>query len=251
MIINKIKNFILDTLFPRFCVGCQKEGQFICGECFEKIGMTENSLCPLCQGHPSERKRTKLGLVCRECRNSSPFQRILFVGSYNDPILRELLHTFKYNSAKELARPLGVLIKRLIKIRAKNIFKTLSKDKTIIIPVPLHKRRLRGRGFNQSEILAGKLSEHTGLPVIKDIIIRKRSAMPQADIKDKDHALRFQKRKQNIKNAFKLKDLKAVKDKNIILVDDVATTCATLTECASLLKQAGTKRIWGFVIARG
>lgn len=246
-----IKNLILDIVFPRFCVGCQKEGEFICRQCFEKIGALGNDLCPLCQGSPIERKRTKLGLLCRECKLNSSFQRILSVGSYNDPILRELIHSFKYNSVKELSIPLGILIKRLIKIKAKNIFNRLNKDKTIIVPIPLHKRRLRERGFNQSEIIAEKLSEYAGFPVAKNIIIRKRASLPQADIKDKNKEIQVQKRKRNIKNAFKVAEPEAVEGKNVILVDDVATTCATLEECALALKQNGAEKIWGFVVAKG
>lgn len=244
------KNFILDLLFPRFCVGCKKEGEFICCQCFKKIGASANNLCPLCQGRPTERKRTKLGLLCRECKLNSSFQRILSVGSYNDPVLRELIHAFKYNSVKEISIPLGILIKRLIKIKTKNIFSRLNKDKTIIVSIPLHPRRLRERGFNQSEILAEKLSEHTGFPVAKNIIIRGRASLPQADIKDKNKEVQIQKRKQNIKNAFKVVEPEAIEGKNVILVDDVATTCATLEECALALKQKGAKKIWGFVVAK-
>ena len=140
------------------------------------------------------------------------------VGSYNDPVLRELIHIFKYKSVKELSIPLGVLIKRLIKIKAKNIFNRLDKKMTIIVPIPLHPRRLRERGFNQSELLAEKLSEHTNLPIAKNIVIRNPNFS---------------------------------EGKNVILVDDVAATCATLEECALALKQSGAKKIWGFVIAKG
>lgn len=251
MTINLLKQFILDTLFPRFCVSCQREGKFICGECFEKISAAENNLCPLCFGAPTEKRRTKLGAVCQKCKPDSSFQRILSVGSYNDHLLRELIHIFKYNSVKELSEPLGILIKRLVKIKTKNIFNRLNKNKTVIVPVPLHKRRLRERGFNQSEVLAEKLSEHTGFPVAKDIIIRRRASMPQADIKDKNKEIQIQRRKQNIKNAFKITNPKFIEGKNVILIDDVATTCATLEECALLLKQSGAKKIWGFVMAKG
>ena len=173
------------------------------------------------------------------------------VGSYNDPVLRELIHIFKYKSVKELSIPLGVLIKRLIKIKAKNIFNRLDKKMTIIVPIPLHPRRLRERGFNQSELLAEKLSEHTNLPIAKNIVIRKRHSPPQADIKDKNKTHQLQKRKDNIKNAFKIINPNFSEGKNVILVDDVAATCATLEECALALKQSGAKKIWGFVIAKG
>lgn len=173
------------------------------------------------------------------------------VGSYNDPLLKELIHIFKYNSVKELSSLLGILIKRLIKIKAKNIFNRLNKNKTVIIPIPLHPRRLRERGFNQSELLAEKLSEHTNFLIAKNIVIRKRDSAPQADIKDKNKAHQIQKRKNNIKNAFKITNPKFIEGKNVILIDDVATTCATLEECAFILKQSGAKKIWGFVMAKG
>lgn len=120
-----------------------------------------------------------------------------------------------------------------------------------IIPVPLHSRRLRWREFNQSEKLANFISENLTpsfpLSVYSDFLIRKRYTTAQMKIKN------YSLRKENIKNAFvanKNQDLSVIKNKRILLVDDIATTGATLFECAKILKKNGAKEVFGVVIAR-
>lgn len=121
----------------------------------------------------------------------------------------------------------------------------------IIIPVPLHPRRLRWRGFNQAEILARHLSENIApglaLPFETDLLERKKYTDPQMKIKNSGE------RKRNIKNAFALTnsfDPQIIKNKRVLLVDDIATTGATLFECSKVLKNAGAKEVFGIVIAR-
>ena len=120
----------------------------------------------------------------------------------------------------------------------------------VIIPIPLHKRRLRWRGFNQSELIAKRISEKIapGFPIALEnsLLERFRYTHPQMEIKNQA------KRKKNIENAFKIpkNKLVSVKNKRILLVDDVTTTGATIFECAKTLKRSGASEVFAVVVAR-
>ncbi len=113
----------------------------------------------------------------------------------------------------------------------------------MIMPVPLHAKRLRQRGFNQALLLAHRMSERHGLPLVYDNLIRQRSTRPQVELKGDE-------RIKNVKGAFTLRQPGKVEEKNIILVDDVFTTGATMNECAQVLKQAGATHVTAFTLAR-
>lgn len=118
----------------------------------------------------------------------------------------------------------------------------------VIIPVPLHKRRLRWRGFNQAELLTKSVSEKISpgfdIPVFSDLLIRKKYTQPQMNIKG------YAARQKNMRDVFGVVDKKIIKDRRVWLVDDVCTTGATLFACAEALKRAGAKEVWSIVIAR-
>jgi ComF family protein len=152
-----------------------------------------------------------------------------------------MIHLFKYNFIEDLKIPLGkIMVAAFINHRIPL--------PDILIPVPLHKRKIRSRGFNQSELLADFLSENLApgmaLPVIKDALKRKKSTLSQMKIKN------YRERRENIRGAFTILKPEEIRRKNILLVDDVATTGATLLECARILKAAGARKISAIVIAR-
>ncbi|MBL7154887.1 MAG: ComF family protein [Candidatus Portnoybacteria bacterium] len=225
---------ILDLFFPINCLGCGQEGQFICPACFEQI--------PLNRETPFKFSSTSL-------------TGLMIASDYDYPLVKQAIHRYKYDFVKDLAEPLGQLMAN----RLGAILSTskVSWDSTLLIPVPLHKKRLRWRGFNQAELLAQKISQELRIPLINNLLIRAKYRLPQMAIKSS------QERKANIKQAFELKkpkrlvlknfkdDASGFKNKTIILVDDVSTTGATLEECAQVLKRLKPKQIWGLVIARG
>jgi ComF family protein len=112
-----------------------------------------------------------------------------------------------------------------------------------IVPVPLHPRRLRERGYNQSGLLARELGKLTNLPVLQDGLIRTKEARPQVKASD------VEERRRNVANAFVCQNEK-VSGKQIILVDDVCTSGATLESCALALKNKGAVGVWGLTLAR-
>lgn len=155
--------------------------------------------------------------------------------------IAKMIHLFKYNFIEDLKIPLG-------KIMVKSFLNHRISLPDILIPVPLHKRRLRARGFNQSELLADFLGENLApginLPVLNDTLSRRRPTPSQMKIKN------YKERQKNIQNAFIVLKKAEIKNKNILLVDDVATTGATLLECARVLKTAGARKVSAIVIAR-
>jgi ComF family protein len=166
---------------------------------------------------------------------------ILVCASYDDELLQKAIHTLKYKFVKGLAEPLSNLLAKTLK---KNSQFSILNSEFLIIPVPLHLKRLKWRGFNQAQEFAWCLEKNLDLEVKNNVLIRSKYAKPQMQIK---HHLA---RRKNIKNAFECIRPKEIKDKVVILIDDVCTTSATLEECAKALSLAKPKEIWGLVLAR-
>ena len=242
---RKIKKFILDILFPIQCLGCGKEGKWICESCLENIKFAEELFCPICK------RKSLFGKTCFDCQKKTALTGLLVACSYQDELLKKAIHIFKYKFVGDLSIPLSIfLIQRAEAVFDSEFFpgfwkENNSKDFFLIIPVPLHKKRFRWRGFNQSELLAKKVSDFFDLSFRNDILIRFRDTSPQTEIRNRES------RMENIKGAFLCVNSNAAKDKKIILIDDVSTTSATLNECAKELSKAGAKEIWGLVLARG
>ena len=140
----------------------------------------------------------------------------------------------KYQGVKQLAKPLAQLIKE-------RIWKKLETENWLVIPVPLSKNKLRHRGYNQAEMIAGELSDN----VRADILFKKFHTKSQVEVKNKEERL------ANIIGSFEIKNPEKIKGKKIILIDDVLTTGATMREVKKVLKEAGVKKVIGVVVARG
>ncbi len=245
-----LRNFLLDLIFPRYCLGCEKEmaskqASQVCDACFDKIALNSGVQCHICG------LRNPKG-TCQRCRQKTPLKGLLAASQYENPILKEMIHLFKYQSVESLKKPLAELIINYLK--KENLIDKFSarKNNFILVPIPLTLKRKLSRGFNQSELLAEEIGKFLNCPVI-NLLKRKKFTSPQAEISD------WQKRKENISGAFRLSTSyphfyrfpKPIKTIKIILVDDVATSGATLEEAARVLKQAGVKEIYGLVIAKG
>lgn len=244
--LKTISNFFLDLFFPKKCLGCNKKDVYICDDCFDKIEIAKNNKCPFCDRPVPDT------IICEKCQEKHFLDRLIWATPYSNPLIKELIRIFKYHYIKELARPLAQL---LIKSLENNYEFTVHSSQFIVVPIPLHKRRLKKRDFNQAELLAKEIVKHYSLPLETGVLKRKRAVLPQAKIKD------HKTRKTNIKGIFEIdpkftkkcldKKQNLLKDKTIILIDDVTTTNATLSEAAKVLKRAGVKEIWGLVVAKG
>jgi ComF family protein len=229
---EKIKKEVLDFLFPIECLGCGKENIWLCHDCFSAIPFNPQPVCLFCR-QPDENGRT-----CPECRKNFLLDACLSAGSYADPILEKLIKTCKYSFAPNLAPLIGEFI---LKYFEKNLLlKNGLPRHSLIIPIPLHQKRLNWRGFNQSELIAGYLAEKLGFKISRDLI-RIKNNPPQAK-------LREEKRKVNIKNSFSWIGAE-LRGQSLILVDDVATTGSTMEEAARILKAAGAGRITALTAA--
>ncbi len=229
---NKLKNFILDTVFPKFCLGCNIEGEWLCSACKNKIVKVKTQVCPHCG------RISQFGRFCSKGRKSYDLSGIIVACYYDEGPIKEIIHNFKYNNILELKNILGGL---LIDSLEENI--EIGKD-PLITAVPLHFLRKAQRGFNQSEVLAEVVAENINLQKNFKIIQKKRKTTPQVLTDGK-------KRKNNLKNSFKINKNIDISKRTIILVDDVITTGTTLSECARLLRKAGAKKVWGLVISKG
>jgi ComF family protein len=242
-IYQKTKNFILDTLFPITCVNCNTDGNWLCRECQTEIPLLDFQVCPRC-----EKIATTHGQLCETCQDFSrqePFSldNLVAATEYQKHNLAKIIHLFKYNFIQALAEPLGELL-------VKAALKSTLPLPDFILPVPLHPRRLRWRGFNQSTLLANFLSQKIApgleIPVLENLLQRKKYTSAQMKVAD------FSARKYNVQNAFFLNpaSAKKIKGRQIWLIDDVATTAATLRECAKTLKQNGAGQVSALVVAR-
>ena len=227
--LGKLKGMALNLLFPQFCVGCGKEGSFICDSCRRLLPWIAPPLCPRC-GKPQPS-----GVLCPSCVSwraeidgiRSPFRF--------DGVVRQAIHQFKYRNLRALATPLAELLA--------DYLGTGPVLGEVLVPVPLYRKRLRERGYNQSGLLAKELGRFAHLPVVDDCLIRQRHAPPQARASNVDE------RRSNVAGVFGCRDGR-LRDKQVLLIDDVSTSGATLDACAAALKAAGAISVWGLVLAR-
>lgn len=149
--------------------------------------------------------------------------------------MRQAIHQLKYHNLKALAAALAELLADYL------VANPISFE--ILVPVPQHKKRLRERGYNQSRLLAEELSKRVKLPVMGDCLIRQQHSVPQA------RTAHVAERRSNVAGAFACGNNR-VRDKQVLLIDDVATSGATLGACATALKAGGAASVWGLVVAR-
>lgn len=231
-------NYILDFIIPRFCVGCQKEHEILCQECFD-ASYQKWANCLVCG------TRNMTGSFCLgNCRKQAPLalKKVYWVGKYDD-ILKKAVSQLKYRKRQELMDPLGKLV-------AKKFFQYsahLNSNKYCIVPIPLHPNKQNERGFNQSELIARAFAKETGIQLRTDLLRKIVNTAPQAKTSNKNE------RMKNLKNTFEANSevFKINNERTILLIDDVSTTGATLFHASNALSIAGATNIIGIVVAHG
>jgi len=238
--VDKFKESILDLFFPKFCLGCKKEGSYLCDDCRALLDINEFNYC-LCD-KPLRIPHTQLTGKCSRCSEKS-LSGLYFALPYKEnPLTKKLIYQFKYQPyLKDLAKTLAsILIEHFI-LSGKNtddIWKN-----SILIPVPLSKDKFKERGYNQSEELSKELSKVLQIPVILNNLIKTKSTKAQAESTKSE-------REKNLQGGFIVKNPSAIAQGRVFLVDDVYTTGSTLNECAKILKESGVKQVWGVTMAR-
>jgi len=240
---SNIKEFLLDIFFPRFCLGCNKEGTYLCGDCKAVLDISENQYC-LCDKNPLRIPSNENKGKCQKCSGKALAGLYSALPYKEKPLTRKLIHFFKYEPflAKDLSQTLAELIIDHLRLLGKNLGSL--KENSILIPVPADIKKTKRRGYNPPEALAKKLSEKLGIPCVFGNLMKIKKTLPQMELPK-------EAREQNLKNAFAIKNPAEFNGKKVFLIDDVYTTGSTMEECAKVLRLAGAKEVWGMVIARG
>lgn len=216
-----IFEYITDTIFPRRCGGCDKHGTLLCEKCIAHIPRTPSSTHPF----------------------------ITAVFDYRNPIIRRAIWRFKYKNVRGFAEIFGErLYEEIVGDLGDSLHFSASipaSETFLLTPIPLHKKRLRRRGYNQSELIARVILKNDTGNIFErspKALLRIRETKPQA--KSEKRAVRL----QNLRGAFRA-DPARVRGKHIILIDDVATTGATLAEARKALLSAGARSVRAYAVA--
>lgn len=231
---------LLDVLFPPLCHLCRapvpEAGPLhLCATCFGGASPVVTPLCPVC-GVPHG---TEGGIDhrCGACILAPPpFDAARGAFLFAGPV-QELVHRFKYGHRVHLRRPLALLA-----IGELTPF-VLEQAPEVIVPVPLHRSRLRQRGFNQAILLGEVMARAWSLPLLRDSLRRVRPTAPQV-------SLSADERRENVRGAFALASPAVVAGRRVLLVDDVFTTGSTLAECARVLKRGGAAAVAAVTVGR-
>ena len=231
---------LADLVFPPKCIQCgvllQTAGDLaLCPACLSRITFIRSPLCSCC-GAPFD-SRIGDDHLCGSCIASEPpFVAARSAGVY-DEVLLEVVHRFKYNRHW----PSGKVLERLM---IRHIWQDVDPNRyDLVLPVPLHPRKLRQRGFNQSVILGRALAGHHRVPLRVDLLRRTGYTLPQVGLDAKD-------RHKNVKGAFDVRRREEIEGRRILLVDDVYTTGSTVGECARVLREAGASEVVVLTLAR-
>jgi ComF family protein len=210
--------YFLDLLFPIKCIGCKFSGEILCKNCINKLQIT----------------------------NRETSDNIFAIYDYRDTIIKDAIWKLKYHHTPYIGQKLGELLYFEL-IEEINMLQMFSIGSPILVlPVPISQNKKKNRGYNQSEIIAKSFCNKDINNIFQfnnKIIYKKIDTIPQARLTNRN------KRLQNIKNAFEIKNSIQVKGKTIIIIDDVTTTGGTLLEIIKILKKSGAKKVVGFAVA--
>ena len=227
---------VLDFIFPKYCVNCKKVGSYLCDNCFAFLSFDEGNICIACN------KASIDGLTHPICRSKYVIDGVFSALAYKKTV-KKLVYSFKY---KPYVSDLGNLMVELFYegIIQKQAFMEFLEKKPVFTSIPLHSSKLKSRGYNHANILGVNLAKKFNLSYEETLKrIKKTSSRFGLDRKQ---------RKENIKGAFAILSDKeeAIRDKHIILVDDILTTGTTMLEASKILKKAGAKAVFGLALAR-
>lgn len=232
--------FFLGIFFPSHCISCEEiisKDALFCGPCWQKLSFITEPKCKICS-YPFEVEISFMQPLCAKCLVKKPaFDKVITLFRYNSTI-KKIIGDLKYRDQSFLAKKLAKILFDKIKNEI------ASHD--LIIAVPLHPKRLKKRKFNQAILLAKNLVKFSpNLKFFPDFLFRVKDTKPQAQ-------LRKQQREKNLKRGFLVNKIyqDSLKDKKVLLIDDVMTTGATLENCAKELKRRGAREVVVLVIAK-
>lgn len=215
---KKVINSILNFLFPQKCLGCGKENEVLCQRCLESISYS----------------------------TLTKYSNIFAASDYGDETVKKAIWMLKYRGINGMADPLAELMFR-------RIWPKIDKTDWLIVPIPISPKSLKKRGFNQSELIAQEFAKKIqtsdvdakNIGCLTDALYKIKETPSQVSIKNREQRL------NNLKDAFAVKNSHLIAGRNILLIDDVSTTGATIREACRVLRESGAKKIIGLVVARG
>lgn len=225
----------IEILYPRHCPVCHDiavpRGQKICTSCKEKLKPITGPRCYKCS-KPLESREQE---YCTDCQKPHHFDQGIGIFTYGS-VLKESLFRLKYGNRQEY----GIFYGQFAAQYSRKQIEIWNPQ--VIIPIPLHKKKLAKRGYNQAELIASALGRELGIKTDTTVLKRKIYTKPQKDLSNRE-------RKKNLEHAFEVRgDLPW---KRILLVDDIYTTGATIDEAAKTLKKAGAEKVWFLTIGIG
>jgi competence protein ComFC len=223
----QLMNFktVLDLFFPLRCAGCQRttKNEPLCAECFASIPIYDTLFCGECKARSPAGKKI--------CHPKVPYL-LAAATDFHNPVVTSLIHALKFQYISSAAIPLARLTAQYLNTVIPET------SHTVVVPVPLSKRRARARGYNQSELIAAPLAAYLQIPFETCALSRIKNSDPQSTLHGGNFA-----RAENIRGCFAVTDSASIAEKNILLVDDVTTSGATFSECARALKSSGARQI--------
>jgi competence protein ComFC len=227
-------------LFPSFCRVCSKPlgrpgERIVCDECLGRLRPRAGPVCTCCGRFLEGAGESHL---CRRClERRPPYSLHRSCGPYGG-ILKDMIRLFKYERLSVLSRPLGLYVEESLGAE-----EGLWAGADFLVPVPLHRKRERERGFNQSHLLAAELARGRGLAVLGGSLIKVKNVPPQTSLQGKG-------RRENVRGAYEVRRARRIEGKVLVLVDDVFTTGSTLRECSRALRKAGAGEVRALTLAQ-
>jgi ComF family protein len=226
--LTEIKRVALDFLLPKWCIACGREGDYICRSCRLSLPFIKPPVCPRC-GRPQPPGEPCRGCIGEKAEIDGIRAPFLFEG-----VIRQAIHELKYRNLRDMSKVLaGFLSGYLLENPM---------PAEVLVPVPIHKKRERERGYNQSALLARELGRYRGIPVVEDVLVRQIYTPTQA------RSASEEERQRNVADAFTCRDA-YLRGKRVLLIDDVSTSGATLNACAGVIKRTGAEVVWGLAVA--
>ena len=236
---NGLLSQIIKIFLPPRCIKCGailSDDDGLCPKCFQELNFITAPYCYKC-GHPFEQAASSKKMLCASCakKSKTPF-RLNRSALYYDDISKDLILALKFMDKTENAKTLA----KWLSMAGYDIWQ---EGVDVLVPVPLHYKRLIKRRYNQSALLVKELSKITGIKADYTSLVKHKSTKPQVQFSGHE-------RVKNVRGAFSVKHIEKIKGKRVVLIDDVMTTGSTLKECALALKKAGAKSVDTLTVAR-
>jgi len=234
---------LISLLLAADCGVCQHPLEpsnitFVCIDCWSKIKWLKAPYCSKCSRPLSSTFKSIPTFLCPECRRQNVYFNRAFIPTLYEGVMKKVIHLLKYNKKTGVMRTLEKIMRSYF-----NCLNSSFPSLDLVVPIPLHRKKLRERGFNQAELIAKVVAKHLQVRLTKGNLKRTKATITQTSLDRKE-------RKRNLREAFTVKNRDEFQAKNVLLVDDVYTTGTTIKEAAKVLKEARVKDVYVFALAR-